>query len=919
MNKKANKVIALFTLLLLVLTTLIPMPANVLAASPTLADGEYEIDFTFLKDGTNDVSVMDDYAEKPAKLKVENGNKYVELTLKNSSWIQYLKRGTDETGQDVDLISEDEEEDKRVVGFVVEDLSADLDFYTHVIVPMINYDNKYQVQLKFDTESLVEVNRPTEPEEPAAPELVDGEYTIDFSFLKSGTNDVSVMDDYAEKPAKLKVENGNNYVELTLKNSSWIQYLKRGTDETGQDVDLISEDEEEDKRVVGFVVEDLSADMNFYTHVIVPMINYDNKYQVQLKFDTDSLVEAPTDPEGPSESTIEDGKYTINFRALHSTQDKDSSMKDWILNPAILEVENGRNDVYLTVQEKPGQFLTDIRLEIDGQFISQEIVSEDEASLKRVIKFEVPKLGMVNAEVDMHVVAANYQNTQKFRMDFEVETVKPVDTTDPEEGIDEEPGEGTNPGPGTETPGNGTKPTPEKPSEETFTIDFKVLKDGTNTKSVMDEYTHKPAELKVKDGRNYISLTLVNSSWIKEFKVEGSSTKVISENSKTNTRVVQFEVANLSKKVNASTHVVIPASEFPGGGSYDNRYTVQIEFDPSSKKPLKGSIPAPTTPETPTPSKAIRGADGGKVEGSGAEIEFPKGVFGSDFNVSIQKISNPSSLPLEKNQFFAGNVLEITKDKAGDFKKAITITLSFDKTKVDSKKHELGLYWYNESTKKWIKLDNIKVDFTAGKVSGEVNHFTKFAVVATEKIVDGKQPESEQPEQTIKFKDVKGHWAEEHIYSLVKQGVINGYPTGEFRPNHSITRAEFATILVKTFDLNMIRGDKFTDTKNHWANDYIITAEANGIIKGYNDKSFGPNDLLTREQMAVMIARATEITGNKASLSFTDTDKIAPWAKDAVEAAVSTEIITGYPNQTFKPKRNATRAEAVTVVIKALN
>ncbi len=167
-------------------------------------------------------------------------------------------------------------------------------------------------------------------------------------------------------------------------------------------------------------------------------------------------------------------------------------------------------------------------------------------------------------------------------------------------------------------------------------------------------------------------------------------------------------------------------------------------------------------------------------------------------------------------------------------------------------------------------------------------------------------------------KDVSGHWAETSINKLVNAGAISGYPDGTFKPDSSITRAEFATVLVKAFNLEPRNGKVFSDTSGHWAENSIRTATAHGIVSGYNASNFGPNDIITREQMAVMIIIAANLTNDEEGKTFADGPQISEWAKKAVGIASSKGIITGYPDNTFKPKANATRAEAVTVIVKAL-
>lgn len=174
----------------------------------------------------------------------------------------------------------------------------------------------------------------------------------------------------------------------------------------------------------------------------------------------------------------------------------------------------------------------------------------------------------------------------------------------------------------------------------------------------------------------------------------------------------------------------------------------------------------------------------------------------------------------------------------------------------------------------------------------------------------------ETPKKT--FTDLQGHWAAANIQTLVQKGAISGYPDGSFQPNRTITRAEFATVLVKALNLNLQSGKTFTDTQNHWAKDYISTAYHQGIVKGMNETQFAPDAEISREQMAIMIVNARKLSNSQSPLNFADTSLISPWALQAVATAVENKIFSGYPDNTFRPQGFATRAEAVTAIIKAM-
>ncbi|SDJ90242.1 S-layer homology domain-containing protein [Natronincola ferrireducens] len=166
--------------------------------------------------------------------------------------------------------------------------------------------------------------------------------------------------------------------------------------------------------------------------------------------------------------------------------------------------------------------------------------------------------------------------------------------------------------------------------------------------------------------------------------------------------------------------------------------------------------------------------------------------------------------------------------------------------------------------------------------------------------------------------DIKDHWAAEYIEELVSLGVIRGYTNGSFKPNDDITRAEFVTIIVKAFGLEKKEDKLFDDTQNHWAKEYIATAQGHGIINGYNDRIFGTNDKINREQMTTILVKARDLEMVSGGRTFSDAEEISEWAAAMVETAVAHHIISGYTDGSFKPKNNTTRAEAATIVLKAL-
>ena len=168
--------------------------------------------------------------------------------------------------------------------------------------------------------------------------------------------------------------------------------------------------------------------------------------------------------------------------------------------------------------------------------------------------------------------------------------------------------------------------------------------------------------------------------------------------------------------------------------------------------------------------------------------------------------------------------------------------------------------------------------------------------------------------------DIKGHWAESAITSWQDKGLISGYTDGTFKPDNSITRAEFASMVNKSLGLTEKGDVPFSDVKSgSWYYDAISIAVKAGYCSGYEDGTFKPDATITRAEAAVMIALAKGLTQNTAAASgFADAANIPAWAKGYVGAVVSAGYMSGRPNGTFDATNTITRAEAVSSLDRAM-
>lgn len=191
------------------------------------------------------------------------------------------------------------------------------------------------------------------------------------------------------------------------------------------------------------------------------------------------------------------------------------------------------------------------------------------------------------------------------------------------------------------------------------------------------------------------------------------------------------------------------------------------------------------------------------------------------------------------------------------------------------------------------------------------------------KTIEAKVAEAKEANIETKLADVTGHWAEKTIHTFVKLHFIDGYGAGQFKPNGKITRAEFAMLISRIF--NISDGTKqsaaFKDVNGHWAKEAIENLSRAGVLGGYSDGSFKPNQTISREEMVILLSRIVNldrVDKDASKGSFTDMSHASSYAGEAIKDAAAAGIISGKSGGSFDPQGNATRAEALTVILNVL-
>ena len=180
----------------------------------------------------------------------------------------------------------------------------------------------------------------------------------------------------------------------------------------------------------------------------------------------------------------------------------------------------------------------------------------------------------------------------------------------------------------------------------------------------------------------------------------------------------------------------------------------------------------------------------------------------------------------------------------------------------------------------------------------------------------------ETPPQAINmyFSDLGSTpWAIEAINYLSEKKVLAGKGNGIFAPGDNVTRAEFAKILVTAFGFTQKSDIVFVDvSEDSWYSEFVKIAVGSGIANGKGDGLFGPEENITRQDMAVMLMNAAKLAKamkvNDAAIGFADEAEISHYAKGAVNTLAKAGIINGTGDGKFAPKSYATRAQAAKLV-----
>ncbi|ALS25414.1 SLH domain-containing protein [Paenibacillus naphthalenovorans] len=164
--------------------------------------------------------------------------------------------------------------------------------------------------------------------------------------------------------------------------------------------------------------------------------------------------------------------------------------------------------------------------------------------------------------------------------------------------------------------------------------------------------------------------------------------------------------------------------------------------------------------------------------------------------------------------------------------------------------------------------------------------------------------------------DINKHWAEKEMRQWIDKGLLSGYSDGTYKPDQSISRAEFFTLVNRSFHFSQEASVSFTDlSASHWAVSEIARAQAAGYVSGYPDGTIHPDQQISREEAAVVLKNVLKLQENAAGAeTFKDAAQFAGWSKGSIGALAAKGYLSGYEDGTFKPNNAMTRAEIVVLL-----
>ncbi|WP_182914454.1 Ig-like domain-containing protein [Paenibacillus sp. 1011MAR3C5] len=299
-----------------------------------------------------------------------------------------------------------------------------------------------------------------------------------------------------------------------------------------------------------------------------------------------------------------------------------------------------------------------------------------------------------------------------------------------------------------------------------------------------------------------------------------------------------------------------------------------------------------------------------ELEG-GVKIHIPAGAVSSKGTIRIAVVE-PDQIPANGDLESVSQLYELSSTAGERFSKSLELSFVYDAKQLKPGTHP-AVYYYHKSQKRWLFIGGYVEE--EGTIRVDVDHFTTFAVFSYEPAA---------------LKDMANHWAASYVRRLAGMNVAAGYLDGNFRPEETVTRFEFAKMLASALGLEEASRDtKFSDNRHipSWAKPHVAAAVEAGLILGYEEAgttSFKGERTVTRAEAAVILVRALQLYGTgttgltSKAPGLKDASDIPSWAKPSIDKALSMGILSGYEDGAIRADQETTRGEAAAMIYKLL-
>jgi heme-binding NEAT domain protein len=916
---------------------------NTFKASVISSPGQYPISFTIYKVNTNDPSVMYDYVDKTSgKLTLRDGKKYVSFTLNQSKEIVSFKTklNADSPLIETNTINTDAAANKRTVEFEVEDLTKKVDgwvkIYWDLGPPIGIYDHEYDVQIGFsDLPTIPDpVNKTAlnaliaeaQTKHAAAVEGTEvGQYPAGSkaTLLAAITAAQAVANDSAATQQQVNEA-------LTALQKAVTAFVNSVN--TGQPVTV-------DKTILNAAIADAQAKYDEAvegTALGQYLAGAKNKFKKSL----DAVKAVAADPQATQAQVDEavktlqaavklfrsaqykdavtqlpDGEYSLKINIFTAGTEQLSAVQDYVdASSGKLLVEGGKKYVSFTLNRAKEVSSFQTKLNSTAALTEADVVSKDEAANTRTIKFEVQDL-LINKQYGLVKLTTSDAQEMNYEVQIGYEKIR-LDLTKPVK-------------------------------DGQYNVSFASKSDDPAAPSITDFIESEGSRLTVQNGKKLATLKLRSGVSLYEIlllNADGTTNKVItptySAKSSGLVRVLANEPAGQTVQFEAADDLTATYAF----GLVKDGQDISIKAGFGALEPVTSvSVITPTPDEPITPvdpgsgSPRNPGSSGGGSSGGGAvvstlqdgkySVNFVIHNVGTDQQSILQNyVVTPALLTVSGNK----KVVSIRLKQSNEINSLKTeLNGALTDVKViaeDQENHTRDVQFeikdLSSKLKIWAKINsdeiNAEISFdekSAQKVSDDAQ------LTGGKTTTEGHAPGSKPTAPVLK--DIDHHWAKAFIERAVELGIVNGYEDGTFRPDGEISRAEFTVLISRALqlenkgeELNFADLDKVPD----WAKSHLEKAVAAGLITSYEDHTFRPERSISRSEIAVIVARALALPLDDAdTVSFADAEQIPDWAYAHVAAAAKKGIIHGRDNNIFAPNDNATRAEAVKLILSLLN